>query len=49
MYSKAIELLEGAFTNVSKVSLFGGEIQLWLVMASNAYNRHGDCFALYKA
>lgn len=48
MYGKAVELLEGALTNVSKVSLVGGEIQLWLAMAYDAHNRHGDCIALYK-
>lgn len=49
MYSKSVELLEGALTNVSKLSLFGGEIQLWLAMAYDAHNRHGDCIALYKS
>lgn len=49
MYGKAVELLEGALTNVSKVSLFGGEIQLWLAMAYDAHNRHGDCISLYKS
>ncbi|KAH9290707.1 hypothetical protein KI387_034824 [Taxus chinensis] len=48
MYNKAVELLEGALSNVPKVSLVGGEIQLWLAMAYEAHNRHGDCIALYK-
>lgn len=48
MYNKAVELLEGALSNVPKVSLVGGEIQLWLAMAYEAHNRHSDCIALYK-
>ncbi|GLJ36571.1 hypothetical protein SUGI_0735070 [Cryptomeria japonica] len=47
-YNKAVELLEGALSNVPEVSLVGGEIQLWLAMAYEAHNRHSDCIALYK-
>ncbi|XP_068665764.1 uncharacterized protein [Aristolochia californica] len=47
MYGRAIEFLEGALTIIPGPTLFGGEIQIWLAMAYEANNRHGDCIALY--
>ncbi|XP_010556334.1 PREDICTED: uncharacterized protein LOC104825662 isoform X1 [Tarenaya hassleriana] len=48
MYGRAIEFLEGALTIIPKLTLFGGEIQIWLAMAYEANNRHADCIALYQ-
>ncbi|XP_022151904.1 uncharacterized protein LOC111019759 isoform X1 [Momordica charantia] len=48
MYSRAIEFLEGALTIIPRSTLFGGEIQIWLAMAYEANNRHGECIALYR-
>ncbi|XP_077250524.1 tetratricopeptide repeat (TPR)-like superfamily protein isoform X1 [Tasmannia lanceolata] len=48
MYGRSIEFLEGALTIIPRPTLFGGEIQIWLAMAYEANNRHGDCIALYK-
>ncbi|KDP26655.1 hypothetical protein JCGZ_17813 [Jatropha curcas] len=48
MYSRAIEFLEAALTIIPRLTLFGGEIQIWLAMAYDANNRHADCIALYQ-
>ncbi|KAF5741096.1 hypothetical protein HS088_TW10G00091 [Tripterygium wilfordii] len=48
MYGRSIEFLEGALTIIPRPTLFGGEIQIWLAMAYEANNRHGDCIALYQ-
>ncbi|CAM6102825.1 unnamed protein product [Calypogeia fissa] len=48
VYDKSVELLEAALTNVPGSSHLGGDIQIWLAMAYEAHNRHGDCISLYK-
>ncbi|WJX87680.1 hypothetical protein P8452_69842 [Trifolium repens] len=48
MYGRSIEFLEGALTIIPRSTLFGGEIQIWLAMAYEAYGRHDDCIDLYK-
>ncbi|KAE8690841.1 60S ribosomal protein L27a-3-like [Hibiscus syriacus] len=48
MYGRAIEFLEAALTIIPRLTLFGGEIQIWLAMAYEANNRHADCIALYQ-
>ncbi|XP_057529242.1 uncharacterized protein LOC130807878 [Amaranthus tricolor] len=48
MYNRAVEFFEGALTIISRPTLFGGEIQIWLAMAYEADNRHADCIALYQ-
>ncbi|KAL3692551.1 hypothetical protein R1sor_006202 [Riccia sorocarpa] len=48
MYDKSVELFENALINVQSSTNLGGEIQIWLAMAYDANNRHGDCIALYK-
>ncbi|XP_027346133.1 uncharacterized protein LOC113857969 [Abrus precatorius] len=47
-YGRAIEFFEAALTIIPRPTLFGGEIQIWLAMAYEAYNRHKDCIALYQ-
>uniref|UniRef100_A0A7N0TEX6 Uncharacterized protein n=1 Tax=Kalanchoe fedtschenkoi TaxID=63787 RepID=A0A7N0TEX6_KALFE len=49
MYGRAIEFFEGALTIIPRSTVFGGEIQIWLAMAYEANNRHGDCIALYRS
>ncbi|CAL1360092.1 unnamed protein product [Linum trigynum] len=48
MYGRAIEFLEAALTIIPRLTLFGGEIQIWLAMAYEANNRHSDCITLYQ-
>ncbi|KAK8567659.1 hypothetical protein V6N13_105615 [Hibiscus sabdariffa] len=48
MYGRAIEFLEAALTIIPRLTLFGGEIQIWLAMAYEANNRHADCISLYQ-
>ncbi|KAJ4823297.1 hypothetical protein Tsubulata_028572, partial [Turnera subulata] len=48
MYSRSVEFLEGALTIISRSTLFGGEIQIWLGMAYEANGRHEDCIDLFK-
>ncbi|MCO5577007.1 hypothetical protein L7F22_030829 [Adiantum nelumboides] len=48
MYDKAVELFEGALTNIPGSSHLGGEVQVWLAMAYEADGKHARCIALYK-
>ncbi|GAB2241868.1 hypothetical protein Droror1_Dr00018643 [Drosera rotundifolia] len=48
IYGRSVEYFEAALTIIPRLSMFGGEIQIWLAMAYDANNRHADCIDLYK-